>query len=95
MHIGCGALITHDSLALRIHLGVVLVTVMRFGIFLRPTCIAIFLPALSCVGLKAFGALACFDLRVLLAGITLMWGIDEARVYDTAFTRNHAFTTEL
>ncbi len=51
----------------------VLVTVMRFGVFLRPTCIAIFLPALGCVGLKAFGALACFDLRVLLAGITLTW----------------------
>jgi hypothetical protein len=53
------------------------------------------LSALGCVGLKALGTLACLDLRVLLASITLKWGIDEARVYDAAFTRNHAFTTEL
>ena len=54
MHISCGALLTQDQLALRIHLGVVLVTVMRFGVFLRPmhrnlsAC-----PAVS--ALKAFG----------------------------------------
>jgi hypothetical protein len=68
---------------------------MRFSVFPRPPCIAIFLSALGCVGLKAFGALACFNLRALLAGIMLTRSIDEARVYATDFTRNHSFTTEL
>ena len=71
VHVGRSRRVAIDQLALRVHLGVVLIAVVRLIVFLRPARIAILLPPLRRIGFEAFGTLAMLDLLVLFAALTL------------------------
>ena len=94
MDVGRGGAVLIDEFAFGVYLGVVLVAVVGFVVFLGPTCVAIFLTTFRGGWVELVGALAVFDLLVLLAGVSLARGIDKAGINDAPFFGDQAFARE-